>query len=135
MPTWEYLCAACDLKFIRRVMIATRDAVMCPMCQVLASRQVATPRVLNASYHEGKQRPGWEDLKKISKLRLQNLDETDPEIKKQIQDEIEARRRTMKAEDIPLGMTAPKPAAPLGTGGDASLWNPTLQTAAPTEEK
>ena len=63
------------------------------------------PTVLQASYHAGKKRAGWSDLKKISKLQLAKARENDIVKKVEIQGEISLRKNSMKGEEVPAGTT------------------------------
>ncbi len=122
-PVYDYTCTTCARQFEARVSVAASADVKCTTCGSGARRHFPAPEPMIHTYYDGKKRAGWEDLKKISKLRLRRLNTQDKEEIAAINKEMLERRTTMKTDDIPLGMSAPKSEKPIGTGDESSMTN------------
>lgn len=122
MPLYDYQCS-CGLKVSRRS--ESTASVTCPVCSIEMRRLFPIPAALNRTYYDGKRRKDWDDVRALSRLRLDRLDERDPEMLKEIDSEIEKRTAGIKGDDVPIGATLPERgrAGAIGTGDGSGLYD------------
>lgn len=96
--TYDYKCDVEECEFgVEPIVVSfdERDEQQCPVCGGELTRMFATPLPLRNSYHMGKKRKGFEELKRAAKLETKKAGL--PAHKRgEIQKEIDNLKKTKK---------------------------------------
>lgn len=110
MPNYDWECSTCACPFEAIVPYEKLEQpeLTCPECQATDIKRIFTmPSIRtrgSATFVDGQKRPGWDDLKAISKLKVAKARSNDPAEKDRIAGEIRIRQKTMKGEQLAPGV-------------------------------